>query len=568
MCAQIANEAQLRATLDALADAAGQAEFRLASDSAPMRRERRDDLIWSIREYLVPRLGDLDGPVVAVLIGSTGAGKSTLLNSIAQAKVSDPGAIRPTTRRPTVWCHERHAHRYDDSFLTGYTAHEGAEKSMRVVSGSDQLLESLTLVDAPDFDSVEELHREIADELLAIADVCIFVTSAQRYADAVPWEFLAKAKDRNVPILFVVNRMGRRGSKEILDDYRGRLDAGGIHVVAEDIVTIGEQSISSSYAGVSKRSVRPLLKRLSRMTESKDKSAVIAQAVIGGVIDVGRKADLVASDIDEEALELEQLHAIVTASYGDQMLELTEALEQGTLIRGEVVKRWQSFVGTGEILKAMTTGAGRLRSWARTVFGGAAEAEAIVGREATAELVVAVTRRCDTASRATAAAWELTSAGRDLLSGGDLWRRDDETEGRAEQALAMWMASLSALIEEQGDGRKKLAKAASVGINAAAVSLLLVVFAQTGGLTGGEFGIAAGAAAAQQGLLEHIFGSAAAKSLAEKARVGLEHEIERVLAADAARFFKAIEGIASGDGSAVRSLSVDATAQVEEWHGS
>jgi len=182
-------------------------------------------------------------------------------------------------------------------------------------------------------------------------------------------------------------------------------------------------------------------------------------------------------------------------------------------------------------------------------------------------LVDAVVRRADLAARFTATAWELHPAGAPLLAGGELWRRDDGTEKRAELAVTDWVASLSSLVEEQGEGKKKVAKAASIGINAAAVSLLLVVFAHTGGLSGGEFGIAAGAAAAQQGLLEHVFGSAAAKTLADKARSSLETELERVLAADAARFFEKLKPLPTGDSAELTRLAASALASSEVWHG-
>ena len=567
MCAQIAEEARLRATLSALEDAASQAEFRVPSAESAARVERRDELIWSIREYLIPRLGDLEGPVVAVLIGSTGAGKSTLLNSIAQRKISEPGAVRPTTRRPTIWCHEHHAHRYDDSFLTGYSLHDQSDRSLQVVTGTDEILDGMTLIDAPDFDSVVEVHREIADELLAIADVCLFVTSAQRYADAVPWEFLEKAKSRDIPIVLIVNRMGRRGAREVLDDYRALLDAGGIHPTSEDIVTISEQSVNTSYAGVSKRSVRPVLKRLTRMAEVQERSDVLTKAILGGIVDVSRRSQHVAEDIENELVEVDQLRTLTESVYQDQVEELADALKNGTLIRGEVLKRWQAFVGTGELLRAMTSGASRIRSWARTVFGGTQAAQVIVGREATNELVDAVVRRADLAARLTATAWELHPAGASLLTGGDLWRRDDGTQERAELAVTDWVASLSLLVEEQGEGKKKVAKAASIGINAAAVSLLLVVFAHTGGLSGGEFGIAAGAAAAQQGLLEHVFGSAAAKTLADKARSSLETELEKVMATDAARFFEKLKPLPTGDGAELRRLAASVLESSKVWHG-
>ena len=42
-------------------------------------------------------------------------------------------------------------------------------------------------MDAPDVDSVVEDNRDLAATLLAGADLWIFVTTAARYADAVPW---------------------------------------------------------------------------------------------------------------------------------------------------------------------------------------------------------------------------------------------------------------------------------------------------------------------------------------------------------------------------------------------
>ena len=83
--------------------------------------------------------------------------------------------------------------------------------------GRSHLLHHLSVVDAPDFDSVVGRHREMAEELLAAADVAVFVASAQRYADAVPWEFLEQLKRRDLTTVLVLNRvtLGRRACSTI-----------------------------------------------------------------------------------------------------------------------------------------------------------------------------------------------------------------------------------------------------------------------------------------------------------------------------------------------------------------
>ena len=51
----------------------------------------------------------------------------------------------------------------------------------------------LAFLDAPDIDSVVDENRALAAQLLAAADLWLFVTTAARYADAVPWELLTTA---------------------------------------------------------------------------------------------------------------------------------------------------------------------------------------------------------------------------------------------------------------------------------------------------------------------------------------------------------------------------------------
>jgi hypothetical protein len=66
--------------------------------------------------------------------------------------------------------------------------------------------------------------------------------------------------------------------------------------------------------------------------------------------------------------------------------------------------------------------------------------------------------------------------------------------------------------------------------------LIVALFAQTGGLTGGEIAIAGGTAALSQKVLEAIFGDQAVRSLAARAREALLRHVDELLAEDADRF--------------------------------
>ena len=166
---------------------------------------------------------------------------------------------------------------------------------------------------------------------------------------------------------------------------------------------------------------------------------------------------------------------------------------------------------------------------------------------------------------------ELDEAGKALLiaAGRELWHHDSRTPQQAKSTIEDWIADLGELITEQGAGKRRWAQVASVGINVTALVVLLAVFAQTGGITGTEFGVAAGAAAAQQKILEHVFGSAAARSLIEEARRRLVNALEQVLAHDRGRFDDLIDAYASTEqaAGAVRAAAEEVRARAREFYG-
>ena len=127
----------------------------------------------------------------------TGAGKSTLVNSLVGIRVSAAGVLRPTTRSAVLAYNPTDALWFEDErILPGLrrTTGDGANDPAALrLAPSDRIPAGLALLDAPDIDSVVTSNRDLATQLLAAADMWLFVTTAARYADAVPWEFLRAA---------------------------------------------------------------------------------------------------------------------------------------------------------------------------------------------------------------------------------------------------------------------------------------------------------------------------------------------------------------------------------------
>lgn len=216
----------------------------------------------------------VDRTVVAVA-GSTGSGKSSLVNALAGVQVAVPGVLRPTTSHPVaaVWPGSSVSALLDWLEVRDWTAvgHAAPDDPAPDDPGPDDpgpddggdggdhagvVPEGLVLLDLPDHDSVVVEHRARADRLLERADLLVWVTDPQKYADAALHDGylrpLAGHGDVVVVVLNQVDRLEPGDRERVLDDLRARVADDGLsaaRVLATSAATRGAGERAASAAG-------------------------------------------------------------------------------------------------------------------------------------------------------------------------------------------------------------------------------------------------------------------------------------------------------------------------------
>jgi energy-coupling factor transporter ATP-binding protein EcfA2 len=542
----------LQAALSGLAEqvAAARSSAPAPGDLGAARRRR---LAWHLDDYLLPRVRDLEAPLVCILLGSTGAGKSSLLNGLAGAAVSPSGVVRPTTMRPVVLL----APGQVDAFMAGKVLAALADADRLHLVVHEGAFAEIALVDAPDVDSVEAENRRTAEELLQAADLCLFVTTAQRYADAVPWEFLRQAKARGVPLLVVVNRLPRREAdrRVILADARRRFEEAGLGTAGpggRDLPMLGvvEGARDPATDGLQADAIEPVRRALADLSaDTAALTAVKAQALRGALAGLPAAVAEVAADLEADRRRAAALRAPVERAYDGEQEHLQERLAGGEFLRGEVMRSWQEFVGVGDVSRWLSTGIGRIRAFLARHLTPARGAPALqrTKEQAFEELAGALVRHADVAAGNAATQWAADPAGALLLEAHPgLWGHGPELEAEARAQLSEWLGRLTRMVEERGHSRRAFAFAASLGVNAIGVVAMLAVFAHSAGLTGGEVAIAGGTAVVNQKLLEALIGEAAVADVIRAAERDLRRTLRSVLEGDARRFLDLLAP--AGDG--------------------
>lgn len=541
-------------------------------------------------DYILPRSASVDNPLTIVVGGSTGAGKSTLVNTLLGEPLTQSGAIRPTTRHPVL------LHRAEDEaalsperFLPTLprTRTSGMNAGSQALPGLDPkiaralipittsaLPQGIALIDAPDIDSVSEENRTLAKELLSAADLWLFVTTANRYADAVPWELLHEAAARSIAIAVVLNRVPEGDEEAIENDLRRMLDEAGIHAVLIHTVTEQPRDESGMLAPVSLAPLTLWIRELG--ADAPARAAIARQTLAGAVETLAGNLQVLAAEQARQQAAHQSLASIVAEEYEDALTTIDGALSDGSLLRGEVLSRWHDFVGTGDFFRSLDSTIGRLRDRVGSALRGQPAAAQKVEDALESGIHAVVLDAAARASENTRTRWRASRAGRSLLARLDVLQavsvapqtasaaapeqnagangeaKGNEAKGEVQSAedifsaavaeqIRLWQGSVLEMIREEGADKRKRARFLSLGVNATAVMLMVAAFSLTGGITGIEAGIAGGSGVVGTKLLESIFGEDAVRRMATRARTDLLERMADLLTEHAQPFTAVLE---------------------------
>ncbi|WP_311473556.1 dynamin family protein [uncultured Rothia sp.] len=526
-------------------------------------------------DYILPRSASVDNPLTIVVGGSTGAGKSTLVNTMLGEPLTQSGAIRPTTRHPVL------LHRAEDEaalsperFLPTLprTHTSGMNAGSQALPGLDPkiaralipittsaLPQGIALIDAPDIDSVSEENRTLAKELLSAADLWLFVTTANRYADAVPWELLHEAAARSIAIAVVLNRVPEGDEDAIENDLRRMLDEAGIHAVLIHTVTEQPRDESGMLAPVSLAPLTLWIRELG--ADAPARAAIARQTLAGAVETLAGNLQVLAAEQARQQAAHQSLAAIAAEEYEDALTTIDGALSDGSLLRGEVLSRWHDFVGTGDFFRSLDSTIGRLRDRVGSALRGQPAAAQKVEDALENGIHAVVLDAAARASENTRTRWRASRAGRSLLArldapqavaaapeqnaDGDakceVQSAEDIFSAAVAEQIRLWQGSVLEMIREEGADKRKRARFLSLGVNAAAVMLMVAAFSLTGGITGIEAGIAGGSGVVGTKLLESIFGEDAVRRMATRARTDLLERMADLLTEHAQPFTAVLE---------------------------
>ena len=360
-------DADLLSAVGALRDHVAAPRFPLAAEGVDDVRVLRTELLHRIDDYLIPRLREPGGPLHLVIGGSTGVGKSTLVNSLVRYDLTRAGVLRPTTRgavlcvNPADVAAATGPHRLLPAFSrTGGDRAPGpgsAGAEVRPAGRTDgftlaahpAIPYGLALIDAPDINSVAQGNRETGRRLLGAADSWLLVTTAERYADAVPWHLLHEAWRRRLSVAVVLNRVPAESAVEVAQAFGEMLDTHLPQAGAEiPVFTVPETTLT---AGLIPEYLLDQLATWLR-TISQDPAARLAavrRTVFGLLDDLPQQISALYEALLAQGEAANRLRVQADLAYSGERAALHDAVAAGELIGGAALVEWQSLIGPGRV---------------------------------------------------------------------------------------------------------------------------------------------------------------------------------------------------------------------------
>ena len=181
--------------VEALAKAVDLADGRLDEEQVAFGRHVVDKAGQRLRHGTTRTL--------VALLGATGSGKSSVANALVGHDIATTGVRRPTTSS-TLACYwgDEDAQPLLDWLEIKNRHHVGTTGE----SGRDRDLDGLVLLDVPDHDSVAEAHREEMERIAEHADMLVWVTDIEKYADKAMHDYLRELAGHGAVMALVLNK--------------------------------------------------------------------------------------------------------------------------------------------------------------------------------------------------------------------------------------------------------------------------------------------------------------------------------------------------------------------------
>lgn len=360
------------------------------------------------RDYLLPRLADPTMTLVVAVVGPSGGGKSTLVNSVARRRVSPEGVVRPATRQPVAWC---------DGAVPGTLDAVRSRIPGRIVGSLRPPPEGIVVVDTPPPEITGAGERPIAADVLEVADVCVFVAGASRYADVEGFELLAPWAERGMPTVFVLNRLPESPElqQRLSDDFALKLSGAGLldRADGELIVPVAEGPVSPDSGGLPSEWVSGVAKELQALADPQARPGIVNAGIASALALVERGALTVRRmAVDNEARRIGLLES-VRHEYDTEARRLRERLQAGGL------------AGVGPTVEEMTS-----------------------------DLATVVTHRAGRAARRAAERWaEDPGAGPIVHDAPGLFGHGPEILEAARERVEWWVGALPDIVAEASGTR-------------------------------------------------------------------------------------------------------------------
>jgi energy-coupling factor transporter ATP-binding protein EcfA2 len=588
---------QLEAALLALRRRIVDVNLVYETEGAEAIRAERRKLLSQIDDYLLPRIRQSEAPILVALVGSTGAGKSTLVNSIVGAQVSATGIRRPTTNSPVLACHPDEADWFAENvFLPTVprVRQEGLARSGRdgllVLASSEGMPKGVALLDTPDIDSVVSAHRDFAHQFLDASDLWLFMTTASRYADAAVWELLEYAKERGAALGIVLSRVPPSSGAELTKHFGAMLEANGLG--ENDRFVINETVITDSR--LPPEASAPVREWLQDTAVRADRRVAVLTQTMAGALDTFRsRVPALAAEVEAQLRIRSDLKAAVEGAYAAGLGEAEEALADGSLLRGEILARWQDFAGTGELLRGLQAPRGRQGRQRKRGVPARAQSLKSALRTGIESLILSV---ADRAAEESIRRWRNHPAGVSLLDAyaaaqasqswtGSQFAADaglifgttaepipDDADGaspegplrqatlplahssadlqtRAVRAVSAWQDHVMRLVKAESVTKRSIARVMSFDDDSLATVLIVAMLGQRDA----DGAPAEGTGAVPQLLLASLFGAGPLREIGAKARADLTERMRRLFDEEMLRFVEVIDSAGElDDAAAVR----------------